>query len=110
MIDGRSKHLDKFMCTHCFKTLGVPTKIELYLHIKEKGRVNVKNLVEFIELTQPTVSHHLHEMEENGLLVSEKVGKEVFFEITKTCPFSKSECILRDMKIPSRVSANVNSK
>ncbi len=97
------------MCTHCFKALGVPTKIELYSFIKEKGRVNVKALVDFIHLTQPTVSHHLHELEGNGLLKSEKVGKEVYFEVNHNCPVNKHECVLRDLRLPRKVSVNVKN-
>jgi len=109
VTDGRSKHLDKFVCTHCFRALGVPTKLELYTFIKEQGRVNVKTLVEFIHLTQPTVSHHLHELENSGLLKSEKVGKEVFFQVTGTCKVHNSSCILNDIKVPMKDFENVKN-
>lgn len=84
------------MCTNCFKSLGVSSRMKLYLYLKEGKEGNkqatVTELVGFSGLTQPTVSYHLKEMEHNGLLISKKVGKEVYYQVGGGC----ETCILRN--------------
>lgn len=87
-------------CTNCFKSLGVPTCMEIYNYIRDHGKATVSRLTEFVQLTQPTVSHHLKEMKDHGLLNSAKVGKEVFYSINEMCPIYKSECVLNHIKFP----------
>lgn len=83
----------KEMCTNCFKSLSVSSRMKLYLYLKEqKDIASVTELVTVSGLTQPTVSYHLKEMETNGLLTSKKVGKEVYYKVGGGC----ETCILRN--------------
>ena len=46
----------------------------------ERGeRLNVSEIVAASTLSRSAVSHHLRVLREAGVLVSEKVGKEVYF-------------------------------
>ncbi len=91
----------KVPCTHCFSTLGVGSRMKIYKYLREKGRNTVSSLVSVVGLTQPTVSYHLKEMRDAGLLESEKLGKEVYYDVSKKCPAHSNACILSTITIPS---------
>ena len=88
----------KNACTHCFSGLGVPSRMEIYQYLREKGSAPVSELVVLVKLTQPTVSYHLKEMKKSGLLTSAKKGKEVIYKISPTCPIYHQECVLNTVK------------
>ncbi len=71
--------------------------MKIYSFLRDKGKSTVSAVVNFIGLTQPTVSYHLKEMRNNGLLDSTKVGKEVFYEIRKDCAINRKDCVLSDI-------------
>lgn len=87
----------KTYCTHCFKTLGVPSRMGIYKYLRDKGTCSVGEVVENTDLTQPTVSYHLSEMKKSGLLKSEKRGKEVFYTISAKCPHMNVECVMENV-------------
>lgn len=80
----------KDLCSNCFRSLGVPSRMKIYTFLKDKKAATVSEIVEVVGLKQPTVSYHLKEMEEAGLLESKKVGKEVYYKIGGSC----SNCVL----------------
>jgi ArsR family transcriptional regulator, arsenate/arsenite/antimonite-responsive transcriptional repressor len=90
----------KIKCAHCFKALGIPSRIEIYRFLRDKGETSVSDLVEFVKLTQPTVSYHLKEMKGLGLLSSRKTGKEVYYKVNKECRKNDCDCILHIRKFP----------
>ena len=67
-------------------------KIYEFLEVHKKASVN--EVVPVVGLKQPTVSYHLREMENYGLLKSEKSGKEVFYRLSHVCPADNSKCVL----------------
>ena len=75
--------------------------MKIYKYLREKGRNTVSSLVSVVGLTQPTVSYHLKEMRDAGLLESEKLGKEVYYDVSKKCPAHSNACILSTITIPS---------
>ena len=85
-------------CTHCFKTLGVDSRMEIYDHLFNHGKAGVTELVTLTGLKQPTVSYHLKEMKNAGLLISEKAGREVYYAVAHICPHYQKECILSSVK------------
>jgi DNA-binding transcriptional ArsR family regulator len=72
--------------------------MKIYTFLKQKGSASVSELVSVVKLTQPTVSYHLKEMKDSGLLVSEKKGKEVFYAISGTCPIYEDSCVLNEVE------------
>jgi len=78
-------------CSHCFRSLGVPSRMKIYMYLQEKSKASVSEIVDVVALKQPTVSYHLKDMEDQGLLISKKSGKEVYYQIGKGC----GHCILK---------------
>jgi ArsR family transcriptional regulator, arsenate/arsenite/antimonite-responsive transcriptional repressor len=91
---------DIFPCTKCFNTLGVSSRMKIYNLLRKKGRETVSGIVDVIKLTQPTISYHLKEMKDAGLLINQKVGKEVYYAINAKCPTSAANCVLKTAKFP----------
>ena len=88
------------LCTGCFKSLGVPSRMQIYKILKENNKIPVTKIAEIVDLTQPTVSYHLKEMEESGLLKRIKKGKEVFYELNTECPNYESDSFLNKLNFP----------
>ena len=68
-----------------FRALGDPARVRIVNVLASSGApVCVCDLVEVLELAQPTVSHHLRKLVDAGLLVREERGKWSFFSIEPT--------------------------
>lgn len=103
--DSKNKKTKKskvIKCTQCFKSVSVPSRMSIYNYLNnEVEKATVSEIVDFIGLTQPTVSYHLKEMSHSGLLDSEKKGKEVYYFVNHDCPHnSDHKCILHELKFP----------
>lgn len=79
--------------------------MEIYNYLKERGKSTVSVLTKFVHLTQPTVSYHLKEMKDSGLLKSEKHGKEVLYDLNSACPIYKNECVLHSINFSKETYA-----
>jgi ArsR family transcriptional regulator len=65
-----------------FRALGDPARVRiLNLLATSDEPICVCNLVEPLELTQPTVSHHLKKLTDAGLLDREQRGKWAYFSL-----------------------------
>jgi ArsR family transcriptional regulator, arsenate/arsenite/antimonite-responsive transcriptional repressor len=67
------------------KAIADPARLRLLSLVlsHEGGEACVCDLMPYFDLTQPTISHHLKVLHENGLLDREKRGTWVFY---KACP------------------------
>jgi ArsR family transcriptional regulator len=74
--------------------------MKIYNFLKEKGEETVSAIVGVVKLTQPTISYHLKEMREAGLLKSRKSGKEVYYSLTNKCPAHDRNCVLEKVVFP----------
>lgn len=66
-----------------FKQLGDTTRIRIFwllCHVEEC----VTNIAAFLEMSSPAVSHHLRTLRTKGLIVSERIGKEVYYKAADT--------------------------
>ncbi|HAI62899.1 MAG: ArsR family transcriptional regulator [candidate division WWE3 bacterium GW2011_GWF2_41_45] len=86
-------------CVKCFGTLGVGSRMKIFEYLRNTGKSTVGEIVEFVNLTQPTISYHLKEMKMAGLLESDKSGKEVFYSIRRKCPSRNGDCVLNKVKL-----------
>ncbi len=77
-------------CVGCFAGLSCNSRIEIINLLKEKGKLSVLQIAKHFEITQPTISHHLQYLEEAEILISEKVGRKVFYSIHPKC--QKKNC------------------
>jgi DNA-binding transcriptional ArsR family regulator len=62
-----------------FVALGDAHRQRILLMFERGERFNVTQIVAASTLSRSAVSHHLRVLREAGVLVSEKVGKEVYF-------------------------------
>lgn len=62
------------------KALGDPVRLQLVDVLrKHAGKVWVCELVPLLELSQPTVSHHLKVLRQSGIVGSERVGLWAYY-------------------------------
>lgn len=76
--------------------------MNIYQYLVHEGEASVSELVSLLNLKQPTVSYHLKEMRENGLLESRKDGKEVIYSANEVCPHYSANCVVHDIKFPEK--------
>ena len=68
-----------------FKALGDPTRVRLLSLISaaDEGEACVCELTDPIGLSQPTVSHHLKQLVDAGLLTREQRGKWAYYRVVE---------------------------
>lgn len=68
---------------HAFKVLSNPARLVLLTHMAKEscGPLNVNDLTEIIELSQPTVTHHLKKLESAGLITKMRQGRNMMCRI-----------------------------
>jgi len=66
-----------------FKALGDPTRVKLLSLIAAAGEDGacVCDLVEPVRLSQPTVSHHMRQLVDAGLITREQRGKWAYYRL-----------------------------
>ncbi len=63
-----------------------------------KQEMNVTEIASNLQVSRPTVSHHLNLMKRGNVLVSRKEGKEVFYSFNKNFVQKKIEELLTLLK------------
>lgn len=66
-----------------FTALGDEHRQRILLLFEKGERLNVGQIAEVSTLARSTVSHHLRILRESNVLLSEKLGKEIYFWINK---------------------------
>lgn len=69
-----------------FKALGDPHRVKLLSLIAaaDGGEACICDLIEPVGLSQPTVSHHMKQLVEAGLITREQRGRWAYFSIVPT--------------------------
>lgn len=75
-----------FCCPLAMPQMNDPSKRKLYEVLSMSGEKTVSELTGMMKLKQPTVTHHLREMEKEGLLGSRKEGRKVYYFVKMSCP------------------------
>ncbi len=75
------------------KTIAHPVKLQVLQILRENEPMDVGSLCESLGINceLSMMSHHLTKMKDNGILSSEKIGKQVFYSIKEKsllCLFS----------------------
>ncbi|MEH6622048.1 MULTISPECIES: metalloregulator ArsR/SmtB family transcription factor [Dietzia] len=67
------------------KALADPMRLRLLSHIAAQGcdSVCACDLLEVVDISQPTISHHLKKLVEAGLLVREQRGKWAHYSVVR---------------------------
>lgn len=63
-----------------FKALSDPTRREI-IHLLRNGRKSAGEIVSHFNSTNATISHHLSILKNADLILDEKVGKYIFYEL-----------------------------
>lgn len=66
-----------------FRQIGDGTRVRIFwalCHIEEC----VTNIAALMDMSSPAVSHHLKQLKSAGLIVSRRIGKEVYYKAAET--------------------------
>lgn len=85
-------------CPQCFCLIGTKTRTKIIEELK-KGPQKVSSIEKKFSLSQPTISYHLKVLEKEGIVLSKKRGREVYYSLNKKYPCK--ECLL--FKMPLKV-------
>jgi ArsR family transcriptional regulator len=66
-----------------FKALGDPARVRLLSLIAENGEACICDLTGPVGLSQPTVSHHMKQLVDAGLVTREQRGKWAHYRIAE---------------------------
>ena len=79
-----------------FKALGDPTRVRLLSLIAahEGGEACICDLTEPVGLSQPTVSHHMKQLADAGLVTREQRGKWAYYRIVEEALRSVADAIM----------------
>lgn len=61
-----------------FSQLCDPTRLKIMWLLCHSTEC-VSNIASFVAMSSPAVSHHLYNLKSNGFIVSQRVGKEVYY-------------------------------
>lgn len=83
-IQEQLKNVENFQTVaDVFKQLGDTTRIRIFwllCHYEEC----VINISALLDMSSPAVSHHLRPLKNSGLIVSRRIGKEVYYHAADT--------------------------
>ena len=65
------------------KLLADPTRFQLLRHISEKGRCTCSDVRERLGVTPATLSHHLKELEQAGLVTVRREGRFAVMQLKR---------------------------
>ncbi len=78
-----------------FELIGDPTRMQILEQLGGSNRLRAKDILENLQISQPTLSHHMHILVEEEIVSAEKSGRE--------CYYSINESTLREMISSLRV-------
>lgn len=65
------------------KALGDPNRLKLMTHFRNYTCMPCGQAIEMLNLAQPSVSHHLKQLVEAGLLLPQKDGRNITYTLNK---------------------------
>ena len=73
------------LCPECFKAVGDKNRYKLICLLgKSATGLNVTQMTDELNLTQPTVTHHLNTLKEVDAITSQKVGRENIYTLNRS--------------------------
>lgn len=92
-----------------YKSLAEETRLKSLLLIKKKERLCVCDLMNALQLSQPKVSRHLAELRKHGLVMDERCGKWVYYQLHPQLPEWMDQVLqLTLIQNPSLIAAELN--
>jgi DNA-binding transcriptional ArsR family regulator len=78
---GILDELVKVLDSRFLKALSEPVRIEILKFIMRNGRTDIGNIAEKMPQDRSVISRHLNLMHDAGILICEKMGRHMFYEI-----------------------------
>lgn len=73
------------LCPECFKAVGDKNRYKLICVLgKSPNGLNVTDMTNQLNLTQPTVTHHLNILREVNAVTSERFGREHIYKLNRS--------------------------
>ncbi len=85
---GKLKRVAKVM-----KTMSHPARLAIVELLLETGPLSVKSIYENLRLSQSNASQHLKALEDVGVLVSERDGKQILYRVLNTTVSKLLDCV-----------------
>lgn len=63
------------------KALADPTRLTILQAVKKQGCMQCADIREMIDLAQPSISHHIKQLTDAGLLITQKDGRNMSYTI-----------------------------
>jgi ArsR family transcriptional regulator, arsenate/arsenite/antimonite-responsive transcriptional repressor len=63
------------------KALGDRTRLLIFREIQDRGSMNMSEVIQLTNLAQPSVSFHVKQLVNAGMVDAEKVGREVHLKV-----------------------------
>lgn len=82
----KHQEINEFCCPLAMPQMADPSKRKIFEMLSMAGEKTVSEITLLMKLRQPTVTHHLREMEKEGLLTSRKDGRKVYYSVIMECP------------------------
>lgn len=76
------------------------------LSLLQKGELNESEIVAHLDLTQPTISHHLSLLRRSNLVLARHEGKHVFYRTNPVCVTECCDEIMSRFNFQRRVAEN----
>jgi ArsR family transcriptional regulator len=86
------------------KALGDETRQRILEILQRDGEKCVNDLVELFNVSQPTISHHLHFLKQANLVISRRDGKQIYYRanqdnITECCGMLFTKLVPADIDL-----------
>ncbi|MFL9845749.1 ArsR/SmtB family transcription factor [Flavobacterium rhizosphaerae] len=65
------------------KALGDPHRLRIMQEVKKQQWMPCAQICDMLDLAQPSVSHHIKQLVDAGLLIAEKEGRNIKYTIDK---------------------------
>lgn len=65
------------------KAIGDPHRIKILQAVKKQGCMPCAQICELIDLTQSSISHHMKQLTDAGLLIPEKEGRNIKYTLDR---------------------------
>jgi len=79
--------------TSLLKAIAHPLRLSIIKTINEKEKLTVTELQNILKIEQPVLSHHLNILKYKGILISKRIGKNVFYQVKLENIVNILECI-----------------
>ena len=66
-----------------FKALSDESRQKILLTLEEEGEMRVSGLVKKLDISQPTISHHLGVLKNAGLVEDRRQGQSIFYRVNR---------------------------